>query len=58
MLQVRRSWTSFQNVFKDKFNLNKEGYRLAFNFESEGGKNLNDPRYVKTLVRLSQYDGK
>ena len=38
---------------RDKFNLNKEGYRIAFNFESKDGKNLNDPRFVKTLVRMS-----
>ena len=39
---------------KDKFNLNKEGYRIAFNFENRNGKTLNDPRYLKWLVRMRQ----
>ena len=32
-----------------------EGYRLAFNFEGVSGKNLNDPRYFKTIVRTINF---
>ena len=28
---------------------------MAFNFEGYTGKNLNDPRYVKYLVRMIDY---
>ena len=38
---------------KDKLNLKEQGYRIAFNFENENGKTLNDPRYLKWLVRMS-----
>ena len=38
----------------DKFNLNKEGYRIAFTFEDFKGKRLDDPRYVRILARLRQ----
>ena len=30
---------------------------MAFTFEGIGGKPLNDPRYVKTLVRMIHYKG-
>ena len=41
---------------EDKFNLSKAGYRIAFTFEARDGKRLDDPRYVKSLVRLRQQE--
>ena len=40
----------------DKFNLKKAGYRIAFTFEARNGKRLDDPRFVKSLVRLRQQE--
>ena len=36
--------------------MKKAGYRMAFTFEARNGKRLDDPRYVKTLVRLRQQE--
>ena len=38
----------------DRLNLNKVGYQFAFTLEGRKGKRLDDPRYVKILVRYRQ----
>ena len=62
---VGRQYPSVQDVTTEdyfdsnnRFNLNKAGYRIAFTFEARNGKRLDDPRYIKSLVRLRrQKDG-
>ena len=39
---------------EDKLNLNKIGYNFAFTFEGSKGVRLDDPKYVKILVRYTQ----
>ena len=55
---IERKYPNVQDVkiedyFKseDKLNLNKVGYHFAFTFEGRGQKRLDDPRYIKILVR-------
>ena len=38
----------------DKLNLNKIGHHFAFTFEGRNGTRLDDPKYVKILVRYRQ----
>ena len=38
----------------DKLNLNKVGYHFAFTFEGRNNTRLDDPKYVKILVRYRQ----